>query len=55
MDIRESGTDPWKALEDNDSYGALEAADALLRTGPTSTNVNDLRVIIISEGARLAG
>jgi glycerate-2-kinase len=55
MDIRESGTDPWKALEDNDSYGALEAAGALLRTGPTSTNVNDLRVIIISEGARLAG
>jgi hydroxypyruvate reductase len=55
MDIRESGTDPRKALEDNDSYGALEVANALIQTGPTSTNVNDLRVIIVSERARLAG
>ncbi len=46
--IRESGTDPQEALENNHSYGALEAAEALLYTGPTSTNVNDLRVVLVS-------
>ena len=46
--IRESGTLPQEALEDNHSYGALKAADALLRTGPTSTNVNDLRVVLVA-------
>jgi hydroxypyruvate reductase len=46
--IRASGTLPQEALEDNHSYGALKAADALLRTGPTSTNVNDLRVVLVA-------
>ena len=46
--IRESGTDPQEALENNHSYGALEAGDALVYTGPTSTNVNDLRVVLVS-------
>lgn len=46
--IRESGTDPWEALGNNDSYETLEVANALLRTGPTGTNVNDLRVILVS-------
>lgn len=46
--IRQSGTNPQEALEDNHSYGALEAGNALLYTGPTSTNVNDLRVILVS-------
>ncbi len=46
--IRASGTLPEEALEDNHSYGALKAADALLRTGPTSTNVNDLRVVLVA-------
>jgi glycerate 2-kinase len=46
--IRQSGTDPQEALEDNHSYGALEVVDALVRTGPTSTNVNDLRVVLVS-------
>jgi len=35
------------ALRRNDSYGALRAVDALVVTGPTRTNVNDLRVILV--------
>ena len=46
--IRETGMDPDGALSDNDSYAALEAGGALLVTGPTGTNVNDLRVALIS-------
>jgi hydroxypyruvate reductase len=42
--------DPEGALADNDSYAALEAGGALLVTGPTGTNVNDLRVALISRG-----
>ena len=49
--IREAGIDPDKALENNDVYPALEAADALLITGPTGTNVNDLRVALVDRDA----
>jgi len=38
------------ALADNDSYSFLESVDGLIRTGPTGTNVNDLRVIVVSDG-----
>jgi glycerate 2-kinase len=48
--IREGGVDPEEALAANDAYVALNAAGALLVTGPTGTNVNDLRVALISEG-----
>jgi glycerate 2-kinase len=34
-----------RALAENDSYHALEAADALVVTGPTQTNLNDLVII----------
>lgn len=34
-----------KALDENDCYHALEAADALFMTGPTQTNLNDLVII----------
>lgn len=37
------------ALADNDSYAFLEQRGALLRSGPTGTNVNDLRVLVVSE------
>jgi hydroxypyruvate reductase len=47
--IREGGVDPQEALAANDSYAALEAGGALLVTGPTGTNVNDLRVALISD------
>ncbi len=37
------------ALDRNDAYPALDDAGALIRTGPSGTNVNDLRVIVIGE------
>ncbi len=36
-----------RALASNDSYGAFEAVGALLVTGPTRTNVNDLRILLM--------
>jgi hydroxypyruvate reductase len=45
--VRESGREPATALAENDSYPALAAADSLVDTGPTGTNVNDLRVALI--------
>ena len=36
-----------EALARNDTYPLLASADALIRTGPTGTNVNDLRVIVV--------
>ncbi len=45
--IRAAGIDPAAALENNDAYHALQAADALLLTGPTGTNVNDISVALI--------
>jgi glycerate 2-kinase len=50
QEIRNAGGDPEEGLSDNDSYAALEAGGALLVTGPTGTNVNDLRVALISRG-----
>ena len=37
------------ALADNDATTALRAADAVITTGPTGTNVNDLRVVVVPE------
>jgi glycerate 2-kinase len=45
--IRKGGVDPSEALERNDAYPALKAGGALLVTGPTGTNVNDLRVALV--------
>ncbi len=45
--IREGGREPATALAENDSYPALTAADSLVATGPTGTNVNDLRVALV--------
>ena len=50
--IRESGVDSAEALYENDAYRALEAGDALVSTGSTGTNVNDLRVVLISGETR---
>lgn len=41
------GLDSAAALRDNDSHALLEAAAALVRTGPTGTNVNDLIFALI--------
>ena len=44
VEIRRRGLDPKTSLEAHDSYTALHAAGALIRTGPTGTNVADLVV-----------
>ena len=41
------GLDPAQSLRQNDSTGFFEPLGDLLRTGPTLTNVNDCRVILI--------
>ena len=38
-----------EALADNDAYGYLDSRGALLVTGPTGTNVNDLRVLLVPD------
>ena len=45
--MREAGVDPQAALANNDAYGAFEAIGDLFVTGPTGTNVNDFRAILI--------
>lgn len=41
------GLNAIKMLENNDSYGYFEALDDLIITGPTHTNVNDFRAILV--------
>jgi len=40
-----------RALDAHDARGVLDDAGALLRTGPTGTNVNDLRAVVIPAAA----
>jgi len=42
-----AGGDPARALAHHDAYPALDAAGALLRTGMTGTNVNDVVLALI--------
>ncbi|QFY63680.1 glycerate kinase (plasmid) [Rhizobium grahamii] len=46
--LREAGMDPRKLLDANDSYTGFEALGDLFVTGPTGTNVNDFRAILIA-------
>ena len=39
--------DPASLLENNDGYGFFSELDDLVVTGPTRTNVNDYRVILV--------
>ena len=41
------GLDPWAHLHDNNAYPFFAALGDLLMTGPTHTNVCDLRVIVV--------
>jgi len=45
--MRAAGLDPAVMLARNDAYGAFEAVSGLLVTGPTRTNVNDFRAILV--------
>ena len=44
---------PLAALENNDSYNALKSIGALIITGPTGTNVNDVSVALIRPEASI--
>lgn len=44
--LRARGIDIEDVLKENDSYTALAAVDALVVTGPTGTNVNDLALML---------
>jgi glycerate-2-kinase len=44
----EEGLDARSHLDTNDSYHFLKATDDLLITGPTFTNVMDVRVVLIA-------
>lgn len=45
--LRAAGIDPRGALANNDAYNAFRAINDLFVTGPTGTNVNDFRAIIV--------
>ncbi|MEM9839333.1 MAG: DUF4147 domain-containing protein [Pseudomonadota bacterium] len=45
--MRSNGVDPATALAAADAYSAFAASGDLLVTGPTLTNVNDLRIVLI--------
>lgn len=45
--MRAAGVDPRQSLVSHDSYTAFKAVDDLVITGPTLTNVNDIRAILI--------
>ena len=44
---RLAGVDPVVALAENDSYGFFAALGDIVVTGPTGTNVNDFRAILV--------
>jgi glycerate 2-kinase len=45
--LRAAQVDTAAALRNNDSYNALRAAGALIKTGPTGTSVNDISAVLI--------
>lgn len=48
---RAQNLDPAQMLANNDAYGLFDALDRLIETGPTLTNVNDFRAILVSAKA----
>ncbi len=44
---KQAGIDAAALLADNDAYTFFEAVDGLLKTGPTRTNVNDFRAVLV--------
>ncbi|MBQ6775485.1 MAG: glycerate kinase [Synergistaceae bacterium] len=45
--LKAKGISVSDVLKENDAYNALKAADALLMTGPTGTNVNDVAIALV--------
>lgn len=48
--MRNAGIDPTNALTTHDAWTAFNAIDDLFEPGPTGTNVNDFRAILIKAG-----
>ncbi|MEM9279493.1 MAG: glycerate kinase [Pseudomonadota bacterium] len=46
--MREAGVDPVAYLQNNDAWSAFDKIGALFIPGPTGTNVNDFRAILIT-------
>jgi hydroxypyruvate reductase len=44
---RASGLDPRRMLDVHDSYALFDRIGDLIRTGPTLTNVNDMRAVLV--------
>lgn len=51
--MRTAGVDPADAQRRNDAWGAFDAVGGLFVTGPTGTNVNDFRAILIGGKGRI--
>jgi hydroxypyruvate reductase len=45
----EKGLDPQASLDNNDSYQFFDALGDLIRTGPTGTNVMDVRLMLVGQ------
>lgn len=45
--VRAAGVDPHQALAGNDAFAIFAAAGDLVTTGPTLTNVNDFRAVLV--------
>lgn len=48
-EMRSCGVDPLVSLAGNDAWSAFNAIDELFVTGPTGTNVNDFRVMLVGD------
>jgi hydroxypyruvate reductase len=47
--MRQQGCDPAVYLRRNDAYHFFQVLDALIKTGPTHTNVCDVRVVVTAQ------
>jgi hydroxypyruvate reductase len=52
-EVRKRGLNPADSLRRNDAYRFFEPLGALLKSGPTHTNVCDLRVVLVRPQNRL--
>jgi len=46
--IKAAGLDPQELRRANNTYRLFEASGGLIKTGPTRTNVNDIRIILVN-------
>ncbi len=49
MRMRAGGVDPAEALREHDAWGAFDAAGTLFTPGPTGTNINDFRAMLVGD------